>query len=78
MFARVAVLRLTSDVTLADIVRAEFGGFAAYLWSLVYWLSATIGCIAVALAAVGYLAWFVPRLAEPGWTLAALSPRCGS
>ncbi len=70
VFARVAVLRLTSTVTLADTVRASFGGFAAYLWSLVYWLSATVGCIAVALAAVGYLGWFVPRLAEPLWTLA--------
>ncbi len=69
VFARVAVLRLTPGFTLADTVRAEFGGFAAYLWSLVYSLSATIGCIAVALAAVGYLAWFVPKLAEPGWTL---------
>ena len=69
VFARVAVMRLTSEVTLADTVRAEFGGFAAYIWSFVYWLSATTGCIAVALAAVGYLAWFVPRLAEPWWTL---------
>ena len=70
VFARVAVLRLTPGFTLVDAVRAEFGAFAAYLWSLIYWLSATIGCIAVALAAVGYLGWFVPRLAEPLWTVA--------
>lgn len=70
VFARVAVLRLKPGFTLADTVRAEFGAFAAYLWSLIYWLSATIGCIAVALAAVGYLGWFVPRLAEPLWTVA--------
>jgi arginine:agmatine antiporter len=70
VFARVAVLRLTPGFTLADTVGAEFGPFAAYVWSMIYWLSATVGCIAVALAAVGYLAWFVPRLAEPGWTLA--------
>ncbi|QXQ06272.1 amino acid permease [Sphingosinicellaceae bacterium] len=69
VFARVAVLRLTAGCTLSDIVRAEFGGFAAYLWSFLYWLSATTGCIAVALAAIGYLAWFVPRLAEPWWTV---------
>ncbi|WP_419813712.1 amino acid permease [Glacieibacterium sp.] len=69
VFARVAVLRLTPGFTLADTVRAEFGPFAAYMWSFVYWLSATSGCIAVALAAVGYFAWFVPRFAEPIWTL---------
>lgn len=69
VFARVAVLRLTPGFTLADTVRAEFGPFAAYVWSMVYWLSATVGCIAVALAAVGYLAWFAPGLASPGWTL---------
>ena len=71
VFARVAVLCLSPGRTLADAVRDRFGPFAAYVWSLLYWLCAFIGNIAVALAVVGYAAWFVPALARPALSVAA-------
>lgn len=41
------------------------GPFMGFQATFLYWISCWVGCIVIALAAVGYLASFFPALAEP-------------
>ncbi|MFM0321962.1 arginine/agmatine antiporter [Caballeronia glebae] len=45
--------------------RKAFGPFAGYQVNMLYWLSAWIGNIAIAVVGVGYLSYFIPALKHP-------------
>ena len=45
--------------------RDSLGGYAGFVIALVYWMSSWVGTVAIAVAAAGYLAVFLPGLAGP-------------
>lgn len=56
---------------LADFASQGVGRFLGYQAGLFYWAACVVGNVAVAVAAVGYLAFFFPVLKEPLWGAAA-------
>jgi len=56
---------------LADFASQGLGRFLGYQAGLFYWAACLVGNVAVAVAAVGYLAFFFPVLREPVWGAAA-------
>jgi arginine:agmatine antiporter len=52
---------------LADFAAQGMGRFLGYQSGLFYWAACLVGNVAVAVAAVGYLAFFFPVLKEPLW-----------
>jgi len=52
---------------LADFASQGLGRFLGYQSGLFYWAACLVGNVAVAVAAVGYLAFFFPALKEPLW-----------
>ncbi len=56
---------------LADFASQGMGRFLGYQAGLFYWAACVVGNVAVAVAAVGYLAFFFPVLREPLWSAVA-------
>lgn len=56
---------------LSDFAQKGLGRFFGYQAALAYWAACVAGNVAVAVAGIGYLAYFFPVLAEPGPALAA-------
>lgn len=52
---------------LADYATRGLGRFIGYQTGLFFWISCLIGNVAVAVAATGYLAFFLPILKQPLW-----------
>ena len=52
---------------LADFASQGLGRFLGYQAGLFYWAACVVGNVAVAVAAVGYLAFFFPVLKQPLW-----------
>lgn len=52
---------------LADFAAQGMGRYLGYQAGLFYWAACLVGNVAVAVAAVGYLAFFFPILKEPLW-----------
>ena len=52
---------------LSDFAARGLGRFLGYQAGLFYWAACVVGNVAVAVAAVGYLAFFFPVLKEPLW-----------
>lgn len=52
---------------LADFASQGLGRYFGYLSGLFYWAACVVGNVAVAVAAVGYLAYFFPELKQPLW-----------
>jgi arginine:agmatine antiporter len=50
---------------LVGYAREGLGGFAGFALALIYWMGAWVGTVAIAVAAAGYLAVFIPKLAGP-------------
>ena len=70
VFATLAILRPTVDGVVAYAGEGLHPMFGFMSW-LAYWLSCWFGNVAIALAVVGYLAFFVPAVAAPPWIFIA-------
>ncbi len=70
MFAGLGKFEPEAD-GLSDFAERGLGGFFGYQASLAYWAACVAGNVAVAVAGIGYLAFFVPVLREPGPALLA-------
>ncbi len=66
IFATLAVLRPTVDGVVAYAGEGLHPVFGFISW-LAYWISGWFGNVAIALAVVGYLAFFLPAAAHPPW-----------
>lgn len=64
MFAGLAIIHPSPD-GLVDYSRMGLGRYFGFQAGLAYWISMWTGEVALALAAVGYLAHFLPVLAQP-------------
>jgi arginine:agmatine antiporter len=70
VFSWLAILRPGAGGLFAYIHEA-FGPGVSFVIGFVYWVGYWIGCVAIALAATGYLSVFIPALAHPPWTTLA-------
>jgi arginine:agmatine antiporter len=70
VFSWLAILRPHAAGLFAYIHEA-FGPGASFIIGFVYWVGYWVGCVAIALAATGYLSVFIPVLARPPWTTLA-------
>jgi arginine:agmatine antiporter len=64
MFARLAVRR-PDRIGLFAHIQDAFGPGTAFVCGTTYWMSCWVGNAAIAIAATGYLGFFVPALAAP-------------
>jgi arginine:agmatine antiporter len=71
VFGLLGVLRPTGDGVVAYAGQDLHPALGHVSW-FAYWLNCWIGTTAIAVAAVGYLAYFVPALSAPGPALAAV------
>ena len=71
VFGLLGVLRPTGDGVVAYAGQDLHPALGHVSW-FAYWLNCWIGTTAIAVAAVGYLAYFIPALAAPGPALAAV------
>ncbi|MEG1452962.1 amino acid permease [Brevundimonas sp.] len=66
VFGGLGRLMPTAD-GLSDFAAQGLGRFLGYQAGLFYWGACLVGNVAVAVAAIGYLAFFIPVLKEPLW-----------
>jgi arginine:agmatine antiporter len=71
VFGLLGVLRPTGDGVVAYAGQDLHPALGHVSW-FAYWLNCWVGTTAIAVAAVGYLAYFIPALAAPGPALAAV------
>lgn len=72
-FSALTILR-PHGTGLISHVRESFGPGAAFVWGMCYWFACWTGNVAIALAVVGYLGYFIPAVAtQPGATIATVS-----
>ena len=69
VFSYLALARPTANGVVAYAGEA-LGRFFGWEAAFAYWLTCVVGNVAIALAAVGYLAHFLPGLKAPIWTAA--------
>jgi arginine:agmatine antiporter len=70
VFSFLAILRPGAAGLFAYIHEA-FGPAVSFIIGFTYWIGYWIGCVAIALAAAGYLSVFIPIVARPPWTTVA-------